>query len=314
MAGRSDDSLAALLLAQRLVDTDAPALKASEYWGLLERVPDPGTLLGRTTDDLTRELGLSAELSERIVRQLSGATAFAFQLDEFEQSGLRVVASVDDEYPGVLVERLGRGAPPMLYMVGASRLLENPLLGVVGSRDAHPDAAAAAQTAAQLAAERGMGVVSGGAKGVDRLAVNAALEAGGTAVGVLADSLVRTVRDPDTRRAIAEERLCLITPYKPTAGFSVANAMGRNKLTYALSQSTFVVSSDLEKGGTWAGAVEALRGGIVPVLVWTGPAAGPGNEALVERGGLAVESPSDVFTVEHGRRGNTPSIQLTMDV
>lgn len=34
--------------------------------------------------------------------------------------------------------------------------------------------------------------------------------------------------------------------------------MQRNKLIYALADASLVVSSDLNKGGTWAGAVEQL--------------------------------------------------------
>src|SRR5207302_2401868 len=129
-----------------------------------------------------------------------------------------------------------------------------------------------------------------GAKGIDRLAMGSALAAGGVAVAVLADSLERTVRDAEIRRMVGEDRLCLCTPYKPTAGFSVANAMGRNKLIYALSQATLVVTSDLEKGGSWAGAQEALRQHTAPVLVWTGEGAGPGNTRLAELGARHVSS------------------------
>ena len=165
-----------------------------------------------------------------------------------------------------------------------------------------------ARDAARAAARNGLGTVSGGAKGVDRLAMDAALESEAVAVGVLADSLVRTVRDPDVRRAITDGRLCLCSPYQPSAPFNVANAMGRNKLIYALSQATFVVASDLESGGTWGGATEALRRAIAPVLVWTGDGAGPGNARLVERGATPVDSIDELFPLPtHRDRGRTAS-------
>ena len=46
MSSHSDTSLAALLLTQRLVETAAQPLKASEYWAVLDKVHDPATLLG----------------------------------------------------------------------------------------------------------------------------------------------------------------------------------------------------------------------------------------------------------------------------
>ena len=292
---RSDTSLAALLLTQRLVDTDAAPLKASEYWAVLDAVEDPAELLGCDAASVAAALHADAELSTRIATLLDGATAFAFRLDDAEQAGLRVVASVDAEYPVVLRERLGPAAPPLLYVAGEPALLAGELLGIVGSRDVVPLGAEAAEAAAVHAVRRGMGVASGGAKGVDRLATGAALEADGFAVGVLAESLERAVRDPEVRRAVADGRLCLCTPYKPTAGFSVANAMGRNKLVYALSRATLVIAADHDKGGTWAGAVEALRQSIAPVLVWTGAGAGEGNAELVRLGGTPVDDVEGLF-------------------
>ena len=116
-----------------------------------------------------------------------------------------------------------------------------------------------------------MPVVSGGARGTDRLAMGAALDAGGVAFGVLADSLERTVRQPDLRQLLLDGQLVLLTPYAPTAGFSVGAAMGRNKVIYGLADFAVVVSSDYQTGGTWAGAVEALKGGWCPYSRATAP-------------------------------------------
>ena len=55
---------------------------------------------------------------------------------------------------------------------------------------------------------------------------------------------------------------------RPVRGFNVGHAMQRNKLIYALADAALVVNSDLDKGGTWAGAVEQLeKRRMVPVYV-----------------------------------------------
>jgi predicted Rossmann fold nucleotide-binding protein DprA/Smf involved in DNA uptake len=295
VATRSDSSLAALLLTQRLVDTPVAPLKSSEYWALLDRVGDPAALLGLGPAAIAGTTGVDPALAGRLARLLDAATSFAFHLDEAEQSGLRVIASVDESYPQVLIERLRRSAPPLLYAVGDPALLSSELLGIVGSRNVTESVAGVARAAAAGAVGAGLGVASGAAKGVDRLAMTAALDAGGTVVGVLADSLARVTRDADVRRAVGDGRLCLCTPYKPTAGFSVANAMGRNKLIYALSRATLVVAADAEQGGTWAGAAEALRQSTAPIVVWTGAGAGAGNALLVGRGATALDDLSSLF-------------------
>lgn len=66
--------------------------------------------------------------------------------------------------------------------------------------------------------------------------------------------------------------------------------MGRNKLVYALSRLTLVVASEVGKGGTWSGAVEALKIGAGPVGVWQGPGRGPGNDKLIEKGAAPIPS------------------------
>ena len=114
--------------------------------------------------------------------------------------------------------------------------------------------------------------------------MNAALGVEGAVVGVLADSLIRSANDSDVRRAISDEHLCLVTPYVPTAPFSAGNAMSRNKLIYALADVTFVVASDEGKGGTWSGAVEALKKTYGDVAVWTGDGAGAGERCPRARG------------------------------
>ena len=143
---------------------------------------------------------------------------------------------------------------------------------------------------ARRAVGLGYSLVSGAARGVDQLAMSAAFDVGGNVIGILADSLARTLRKPDVRRAIHSGTTVLCTPYSPDAPFNAGNAMGRNKLIYAQSTVTIVVASDTDRGGTWSGAMEALKHGIGRVGVWRGAGEGPGNEALEARGATPLRS------------------------
>jgi predicted Rossmann fold nucleotide-binding protein DprA/Smf involved in DNA uptake len=297
MSRVDDAEVVALLLTQRLVDDGAPPLKASEFWGVLGAVPDLGALLGLGPEEVGQAAGVDADMAARIVARLDQATSFAFALDEVQQTGLRVLSALSPDYPSALSEKLGRAAPPLLYALGDVGLLKREGLGIVGSRSVSEAGAEVARAAAANAVTAGLGVLSGGAKGVDRLAMTAALDAGGHVVGVLADSLSRTARDPEVRRPVGDGLVCLCSPYKPTAGFTVANAMGRNKLIYALSTATLVVECEEGNGGTWAGAVEALRAKTAPVIAWAGPGAVPGNHALVRLGARPLECLEDLVGV-----------------
>jgi len=87
---------------------------------------------------------------------------------------------------------------------------------------------------------------------------------------------------------LLDGRLVLVTPYAPTAGFSVGAAMGRNKVIYGLAEFGVVVSSDYQTGGTWAGAVEALKAGWCPVFVREGADVPKGNRELLKQGAVAL--------------------------
>jgi len=287
MARRNDSSLAAILLNQRLVDSAGEPFRAREYWALLALVDDPGSLLGRTADDLTTALG-DAELATRIVERFEAATSLAFELEKLEQAGIRVVASVDDDYPARFLDRLGTAAPPVLHVVGPIEILDGPGLGIIGSRDVSPEGAEVAKDVARSAVDHEWGVVSGASPGVDRCAMDAALEHGGRCAGLLADSLLRVTREPAYRAAIGNGRLCLATPYPPAASYTAANAMGRNKLIFAASDSTIVIAAHHDRDSTLPGATEALELRYGPVAVWTGTGRGPSNETLAQRGARPV--------------------------
>ena len=110
---------------------------------------------------------------------------------------------------------------------------------------------------------------------------------GGRAAGVLADSLAKTAMNREHRNLVLDGRLVLVSPYDPGAGFNVGHAMQRNKLIYALADYAVVVSSELETGGTWRGATEALRAKWCPVFARTGHDTLPGNQEILKKGALA---------------------------
>ncbi len=317
MSRRSEDSLATVLLAGRLLDGDARAFSAKEFWQLVGRVPEPGGLLGADAAAIAATAGLPPSEGERIAGLLDGATRLAFELERLELGGVQVLTPFDERYPESFRDRLATAAPPVLHVAGDSSLLARPGIGVVGSRDASMAAMDVAAAAARVAVEHGWPVVSGAARGVDQAALAEAFQRDGTAVGVPADALDRRLRDADTRRAITSGRVCLVTPYRPSAGFSVANAMGRNKLIYALSRVTLVVTTDLESGGTWAGATEALSRSIAPVAVWTRRGRGPGNTALVPLGAHEIhevdELAADWTQPKHAPQG-APAEQLGLGI
>lgn len=223
---------------------------------------------------------------KRVEFLLERGTAMALALERWSRGGLWVISRGDAEFPKRLKRRLKHAAPPLLYGAGEKELLDMGGLAVIGSRDATEGALDFTREVAARCAQEGMGVVSGGARGVDAAAMQGSTEAGGYTIGVLAADLLKTSVNRQNRLGLQEGRLVLVSPFYPEAGFNAGNAMGRNKYIYALSDRALVIDSALGSGGTWEGALEALAQQWVPLYVRT-PGNGTGNVALVGKGGIA---------------------------
>ena len=295
----STDSQAMLLLCSHLsLSADAePAPLTLRDWNPLARkiaassVKRPGALLGMETTAMQRELELSNEEALRVARLLERSGALAIELERLASLGIHSLTRADAGYPAKFKLRLKDAAPAVLFFSGGVELLGQPGLAVVGSRRLDEAGQDCAKFAGNACGVSGLVLYSGGAKGVDTLSMVASLEARGSAVGLLADSLERAIRAVEWRAALGRGDLCLVTPYSPNAGFSVGTAMGRNKLIYALADYALVVASDAEKGGTWAGASDALKAGWVPVFVLEHPQMPEGNRLLLQRGALPFPYP-----------------------
>ncbi len=229
---------------------------------------------------------------ERLQRLLSRGFLLSQALEQWQSRAIWVLSRADAQYPRRLKTRLREDAPAVLYGCGDQRLLEAGGLAVVGSRQVDDSLIAYTESVGALAASAQCNVVSGGAKGIDQAAMRGALQAGGTVCGVLADNLQRTVMNRDQRDALLAGQLLLISPWDPSAGFNVGHGLQRNKLIYALADAALVVSSDVGKGGTWAGATEQLDK-LRPVYVRTSGSSSTGLDALRSKGALPWPEPQD---------------------
>lgn len=245
----------------------------------------PASLLSRTDEILTKWEDPKGKITAERIKQLLGrGVSMSFALEKWSKQGIWVISRVSEFYPKAIKRHLGDQRPPILFGLGNQQLLNQTGLGFVGSRSITKNDEIFASEKAKQAVEEDYNVISGGAKGVDQAAMQAALEHGGRSVGILADGIYTN----ETRRIflnyLRQGTLVLISPFFPEAGFSVGNAMARNKFIYTMSEAVVVVKSDKDKGGTWAGAKENLNKKWVPLLVRD--IAEEGNQALIQMGGI----------------------------
>jgi len=246
-------------------------LRSAEYNRLARHLHamqrEPADLLSQDAEKLYRTC--QDVVDEKRMQSLLGRGFLLSQVVEHWQTrAIWVLSRADAAYPRRIKTRLREGAPAVLYGCGDIKLLETGGLAVVGSRH------------------------------VDQAAMRGALEAGGKVSGVLADRLEKTAMNREHHNLLIDGQLVLISPYDPSAGFNVGHAMQRNKLIYALADVSLVVSSDSNKGGTWAGATEQLdKLRLVPLYVRSSGVPSKGLEALRSKGALPWPEPqsSDAF-------------------
>lgn len=277
---------------------DAKPLTPSEWgkfadWLRDEDLRPEMLLFGDISDKLAGWLDKKITV-DRIEKLLDRGSALGIATEKWLRSGLWVVVRSDKDYPRLLKKRLGTVSPPIFFGCGNASLLNQRCIAIVGSRNASNDDLAYAAQLGVSAAEAGVSVVSGGAKGVDESAMLGALRVDGTAIGILANSLSRACASQKYRTYLSSNNLVLVSPYYPEAGFDIGNAMGRNKYIYCLSEAAVVVHSG-ESGGTLNGSFENLKKGWVPLWVKPTPDSAAGNSNIVDQGGIwTVEDPQEI--------------------
>jgi len=289
----SSDSLVLLLLCSQLglENVSAKPFTLREWNPLARKLRAaslrPSDLFAVLTGD--PPLKLSPEERNRVPILLDRAEELQNQLSRLAAFGIYPLTRADNDYPQRYRQRLKKSAPTVLFYAGEKALLGQPGIAVVGSRHLDEAGQECARFVGNACGLSGQVLYSGGAKGVDTISMESALEARGTAVGVLANSLEGAVKNH--RAALSRGDMCLVTPYSPNAGFSVGAAMGRNRLIYCLADYAIVVASDAESGGTWAGATETLKNNWVPIFVLEHDAMPEGNKLLLQKGALPFPHP-----------------------
>jgi predicted Rossmann fold nucleotide-binding protein DprA/Smf involved in DNA uptake len=286
----TQDTQAVLLLCAKLgqqYDVAKP-LTTRQYsllakW-LQERSLRPRDLLQDNGRTQLSELQLSEVGRDQVERLLDRGAALGVMVERWTGRGVWLISRGDEEYPVRYKTYLLHRAPPIIYGVGEQSSLQNGGLAVVGSRDASEEDLSFAQRVGAACADQRIAVISGTAKGIDSESMMAAIHQTGIAIGVLADGLGRAAVATPYHEAILDGRLTLISPYEPESPWQTFAAMDRNKLIYALADAALVVASADGQGGTWAGAVEALKQKQIPLYVKASGVIPVANRKLIQSG------------------------------
>jgi len=261
---------------------------------LLERFDRPDAILAAEARALAEVRGVTKRLIGRLKDPGLLESAHA-ELRSADRLSIRIVLRDDRGFPRILLQL--PDPPPLLYMRGDLKEVDDPAVAVVGSRRATEYGLEMAGRLASEIASAGVTIVSGLARGIDQEAHLGALEAGGRTLAFLGSGLdriypresARLVERISNAGAILSE-FPLGTP--PLAG----NFPVRNRLISGVARGTLVVEAALASGSLITARMALEQGRevfAVPGNVTARTARG--SNQLIQQGAKLVMSGRDVL-------------------
>jgi len=169
------------------------------------------------------------------------------ELERLALAGIKVLTWDSEEYPINL--RNIHDPPPVLYIKGELLPEDDWAVAVVGTRRASVYGKEAARRLSTDLAQNGVTVVSGLAAGIDAIAHQAALDAGGRTLAVLGSSVDIIYPEQNLRLAQqVQEQGALISEYPLGTPPERSNFPPRNRIISGLSLGTVVVEAGARSG------------------------------------------------------------------
>jgi DNA processing protein len=210
-------------------------------------------------------------------------------------SGLYLVTPNDSEYPALLAECADR--PPFLFVRGDLKHLETTTLSIVGTRKPSLDGQRATAEFSAGAADAAICVVSGLALGIDGIAHDAALRAGGTTIAVLPCGIDRIYpyRHRDLAKRVARGG-ALVSEFPLGTPPRKHHFHRRNRTLSGLSMATLVIEAGRPSGTLLTASSAADQGRDVLVLPWSiYHPTGAGCRYLLADGAMLMQSVEDLW-------------------
>lgn len=210
--------------------------------------------------------------------------------------GHHLVTFHDPRYPPALAQI--PDPPLLLYVSGRLDLLTQPLVAVVGSRNASVQGRVDAESFAAALSGAGLCVVSGLALGIDTAAHEGALRGGGSTIAVVGTGLDRVY--PARNRALAHRiagQGCIVSEYALGTPPLAANFPRRNRIISGLAAGVLVIEAAAQSGSLITAQMAAEQGRDVFALPGSiHSALTKGCHRLIREGAQLVETVDEVLT------------------
>jgi DNA processing protein len=279
-------------LAAWLRLTLIPGLGGQGQRRLLQTFGLPEAVFKARGSELRAALGdtlATALANQDVDAEIETALAWA------SEPGNHLVSLADPAYPR---ELLTSDDPPiLLYAKGRVELLQQPMLAIVGSRNATRQGELDAEAFAANLSSAGLTIVSGMALGIDAAAHRGGLKGKNSTVAVIGTGIDRIypARNAGLARQIAENGL-IISEFPLGMGPLAHNFPRRNRIIAGLGRGCLVVEA-AERSGSLITARLAAEAGrevfAIPGSIHS--ALARGCHRLIRQGAKLVESAEDIL-------------------
>ena len=214
----------------------------------------------------------------------------AFLAEDYFSQGFEIIPITSPEFSKTLKANLKAAhSPSVLYVKGNKKILEEKSIAIVGSRDASEISLQFTDNIAKLASKQFKVVVSGFAKGVDKQALDSAINYTGQSIIVLPQGIMTFGSGfKKYYSQIINGDVLVLSTFFPKAPWKAELAMARNPIIYGLADEIYVAESS-DKGGTWSGVVDGLRKQRKIFVRKPEPTEKNANLLLIRKGAIAVD-------------------------
>jgi len=223
-----------------------PGLGNKAFKNLIARFETPEAVFEADIDKLSEVEGVHEKIVHKIVHR-QWALDPEEEIRKVKKCNARIITFKDNSYPKLL--RQIHNPPMLIYVKGKDVPINQTFIGLVGSRNATHYGLKAAEKIAMGLAIRGVGVVSGLARGIDSAAHMGCLREGGFTVAVLGTGI--DILYPPTNKVLLERILengAIVSEFPMGSPPEPKNFPIRNRIISGLSRGIAVVEATKKSG------------------------------------------------------------------
>jgi DNA processing protein len=260
------------------------------------------------TNELLNIQGITSAIAQAIIESRR-EFSIEEEIQRLTKMGVNFCVIGDPDYPTPLLSLYD--PPPILYMKGKWLPQDEKALAVVGSRKTTNYGQLVTRKLITELVHYGVTIISGLARGIDSHAHEAALQANGRTIAVLAGGCARIYPRENHRLAQRiSENGALISEYPPETDVRAGQFPARNRIISGLSKGVIIVEAG-RKSGALITADQALDQGR-DVFAVPGPITSPnsqGTNELIKQGAKMVTSIDDILEeykswIDHKKKAN----------